>query len=118
MASDLGKVGLLALGIMIISPQGRKQLSSLVNELAEAWEREARRKEAQLQAEAAISVLRQWAEAPPLTTPVASKPQRPALEEPDVRWRDVIMHPAVVLILGKRGSGKTALALMTARLAV
>jgi len=30
--------------------------------------------------------------------------------EPDARWREVIRHPAVVLILGKRGSGKSALA--------
>ena len=30
--------------------------------------------------------------------------------EPDTRWREVLAHPAVVLILGKRGSGKSALA--------
>ena len=29
---------------------------------------------------------------------------------PDARWREVIVPPAVVLILGKRGSGKSALA--------
>jgi hypothetical protein len=32
------------------------------------------------------------------------------VEEPDSRWRDVITTPAVILILGKRGSGKSALA--------
>ena len=30
--------------------------------------------------------------------------------EPDSRWREVIVSPAVVLVLGKRGSGKSALA--------
>jgi len=30
--------------------------------------------------------------------------------EPDATWSEVIEHPAVVLILGKRGSGKSALA--------
>ena len=30
--------------------------------------------------------------------------------EPDSKWREVIVSPAVVLILGKRGSGKSALA--------
>ena len=30
--------------------------------------------------------------------------------EPDARWLEVIVHPAVVLILGKRGGGKSALA--------
>lgn len=31
-------------------------------------------------------------------------------EEPDARWREVLVPPGVVLILGKRGSGKSALA--------
>ena len=28
----------------------------------------------------------------------------------DIRWHEALLHPAVVLILGKRGSGKSALA--------
>lgn len=35
--------------------------------------------------------------------------QPAAIVEPDVRWRKIIVHPSVVLILGKRGSGKSAL---------
>ena len=31
-------------------------------------------------------------------------------EDPDARWREVLIPPGVVLILGKRGSGKSALA--------
>ena len=41
MASDVAKAGLLALGLMIISPQGRKQLESFFDELNLAWERAA-----------------------------------------------------------------------------
>jgi len=29
--------------------------------------------------------------------------------EPDMRWLDLIIHPSIVLLLGARGSGKTAL---------
>ena len=32
------------------------------------------------------------------------------VSEPDAKWRDIISPPASVLILGKRGSGKSALA--------
>ena len=39
--------------------------------------------------------------------PTLSQPR--SLLEPDARWRLVIIDPAVVLILGKRGSGKSAL---------
>ena len=31
-------------------------------------------------------------------------------DDPDRKWRDVLPHPSVVLIVGKRGSGKSALA--------
>jgi hypothetical protein len=34
----------------------------------------------------------------------------PPLVEPDAKWREVIIPPAVALVLGKRGSGKSALA--------
>ena len=37
-------------------------------------------------------------------------PMAPVPIYPDARWRQVIVHPSVVLILGKRGSGKSALA--------
>ena len=42
---------------------------------------------------------------------VANVTQRAAsLGEPEAAWRRTLQHPAVVLILGKRGSGKSALA--------
>lgn len=34
----------------------------------------------------------------------------PLTDDSDGKWRDVIVHPSVVLIVGKRGSGKSALA--------
>ena len=33
----------------------------------------------------------------------------PVRDEPDAEWRDVIVPPSVVLVLGKRGSGKSSL---------
>ena len=43
---------------------------------------------------------------PRLSQPEISTSLKPPLEiEEDSRWRDVIIHPSVVLILGKRGSG-------------
>jgi DNA-binding CsgD family transcriptional regulator len=50
---------------------------------------------------------------PPSGLAAASMPGKPEVipaAEPDALWRDVIVPPAVVLVLGKRGSGKSALA--------
>lgn len=43
-----------------------------------------------------------------LTTQAESLPITP-IEEPDARLRSIVMHPSIVLILGKRGSGKSAI---------
>ena len=58
------------------------------------------------------------AESPGKADPIHTAPQSgrdlllkslvPALE-PDARWRRIIIHSSVLLILGKRGSGKSAL---------
>ena len=45
---------------------------------------------------------------PPDSLPVSTPVSPPV--DPDARWRGVIVPPAVVLILGKRGGGKSALA--------
>lgn len=47
----------------------------------------------------------------PLAPMVPAGPlsQKPAEIERDNQWRKVIVHPAVVLVLGKRGSGKSVL---------
>lgn len=41
-------------------------------------------------------------------TPVSGQRTAP-YPEPDARWREVLVHPCVEVILGSRGSGKTAL---------
>lgn len=44
-----------------------------------------------------------------LTVTKPTLPAKPVLE-PDAAWRNKLIHPSIVLILGKRGSGKSALA--------
>jgi len=46
---------------------------------------------------------------PAPTAPAGPLSQKPAEIERDNQWRKVIVHPAVVLVLGKRGSGKSVL---------
>jgi hypothetical protein len=46
---------------------------------------------------------------PSPSSQVPAKVVLPARAEPDARLRQVITHPSVVLVLGKRGSGKSAL---------
>ena len=46
----------------------------------------------------------------PETVTSAIVPRSPALTELDARWREVVVPTAVTLMLGKRGSGKSALA--------
>jgi hypothetical protein len=43
-----------------------------------------------------------------LVTAKPTLPTKPALD-PDGEWRNKLVHPSIVLILGKRGSGKSAL---------
>ncbi len=43
-----------------------------------------------------------------VTVPPAGQ-EKAFLAEPDARWRQVIVHPSVVLIVGRRDSGKSAL---------
>ncbi|MCH7984832.1 MAG: hypothetical protein IIC28_12785, partial [Chloroflexi bacterium] len=44
-----------------------------------------------------------------LPDPDNGAPETPVTANPDRKWLDVIQHPSVVVILGKRGSGKSAL---------
>ncbi len=46
---------------------------------------------------------------PSVLAPAATPPATPVPPEPDAAWRQRIVHPSVVLIVGKRGSGKSAL---------
>jgi hypothetical protein len=55
----------------------------------------------------------QYPPIPPLIsssiTPALSAPPTPVIE-PNAEWRDAIVLPSVILVIGKRGSGKTATA--------
>ena len=110
MVPDLVKLGLVVLGVVVASPEGRKGIGSFLNGLAEAAAQEAQRKEAQRRADVANLILRRFAIPPPLETPNPTISTAPALVDPDARWREVIVPPSIVLIIGKRGSGKSALA--------
>ena len=81
MVSDLPKVGLLALGIVVLSPQGRKNLGKFLNGLAEAGVRDARRKEAQRRAEIAISALQNYTSPQPLPVRTPNSPATQAFLE-------------------------------------
>ena len=45
----------------------------------------------------------------PSDVPVAAEQLKPWTSPPDVEWLGLVRHPSVVLVLGKRGSGKSAL---------
>ena len=110
MASNWGAAGLIGLGILLISPKARQQVGYLIDELGIALEREAKRKEAQRQSALLLEAFSRVQLPSPTTATSAIVPKIPALTEPDFRWREVVVPPAVILMLGKRDSGKSALA--------
>ena len=115
-----GAIGALAWGAL--GPERRRKagelLLSFLNAVVVAEERK-RLEQAAMQSEAS-----QQAVAPLAVTQLAELmstgrfPSAPAPSqslaapdvEPDARWREVILPPSVVLVVGKRGSGKSALA--------
>ena len=124
MADAWGKVLLAALvatvGWNVLGPNGRQKIWTFLDEAAaigerrrQEEERQRREQERQRQValinEAALNSIKPQA-LPAPTPPSAPHLSPPIVLDPDARWREVIVHPAVVLILGKRGSGKSALA--------
>ena len=113
-------IGALAWGAL--GPERRRKagelLLSFLNAVAVAKERK-RLEQAAIQSQAS-----QQATTPSAVTQLAELissgqlPSAPAPSQslaapdvgPDARWREVIVHPSVVLVVGKRGSGKSALA--------
>jgi len=110
MAMKWGAAGLVVAGVLLFSPKARQHIGEFLNSLAEAAERDKQRKEAELRAAEIPAIMGQIKFPLAKTEPAPKSPVAPALVEPDARWRDVIVPPSVVLILGKRGSGKSALA--------
>lgn len=110
MVSKWAVAGALALGLFIVSPKARQHLGNFLDEMAKEKRRreileETERRKAALDEIFARLQTSLTPSAPPVTTPAL-----PAQAEPDAHWRDVIISPAIALILGKRGSGKSALA--------
>ena len=110
MASNWGVAGLITFGILFVSPKARQQVRYLIDQLGLALEREAERMEAQRRAVWLSEALSRLQLPSPTTATSAIVPKIPALTEPDARWREVVVPPAVILMLGKRDSGKSALA--------
>ncbi len=110
MAMKWGAAAVLVSGVLLLSPNVRRHLGEFLNGLAEAAEREKKRKEAELPAVEIPAILDHIEFLPPNTELAPKNPVSRSLVEPDARWREVVVPPAVVLVLGKRGSGKSALA--------
>ncbi len=135
-----GKVILAALaglvGWQALGPRTRDGIWGFLNRLVEAAAVEAQMKQELEEAERRKSrlTLPPMIEVPPIQSFTLPRTERPsarptaqtgfeaAIErmteglssisilEPDAKWRDVVVPPAVMLIVGKRGSGKSALA--------
>ena len=122
---DKGQSSAILWGLLgaAIAPEGERLSTGIVFAIAspflerlvvelEQQHQEALRKERKRQFyEALRAAFKQSGNSPvgaaETTILLASKPG--AQIEVDGRWREVIAHPSVVLILGKRGSGKSAL---------
>ena len=116
MSQKLLFVGLAALGLVLLSPKVRHNLGYFLEQLVVAERMKAQRIESERRAALASEVIDQI-QLPPKSQPEPAPPAAstgqavlPAVTEPDARWRDVLVTPAVALVLGKRGSGKSALA--------
>ena len=138
--TTVGKVILTGLagilGWQAIGPKWRDRVWGFLDSLAEAAAMEAQRKQVLEEVERRRSMLTPlpMIDATPIqgfTLPPTEQLSAPttaqtgfetAIEkmmeglssapilEPDAKWRDVVVPPAVMLIVGKRGSGKSALA--------
>ena len=105
-----------AAGWHALGPQGRQSIMGFLDQLAVAAEQQRQQQSQPAPVETVQVPLVQPALLPisytipsaPAARATGSKPA--AMPQPDVGWLKVIEHPAVMLILGKRGSGKSALA--------
>lgn len=106
-----------------LGPIGEKVLGFKLEDILMAMQQERRKRERQQkrgQISAALQSLKLESitvtqPVEPLSTLGPSRPelatsltQTPEIEK-DSKWREVIVHPSIVLVLGKRGSGKSAL---------
>jgi len=103
-----------------LGPVGEKVLGFTLEDIGVAMEREHQEKEWQERLAQIYSALQsiklQSTNITQTSDPLSpSQSQCNALVVPslqldkDIKWREVIMHPSIVLILGRRGSGKSGL---------
>lgn len=103
-----------------LGPIGEKALGFSLEDIAAAIEQERQERERQemlARIRAALQSISlqptrsapQAAELSPQAAPTASLGQKLVEIEKDSKWREVVNHPSILLILGKRGSGKSAL---------
>jgi len=105
-------LGRFVLGMAVVE----KLTGVTAEDVAAAWQRQIEEERRQQRAEELRAVM-QVALKPKAGETATSAPDTglaaptgvPVVVEPDARWRQVIIHPSVILILGRRGSGKSAL---------
>jgi hypothetical protein len=95
------------IGCAVGSPFLEELVVELERQYQEALMQERKRQRLEAWSAALERMRRKPEEATEVIALPACKPE--AQIEVDGRWREVIAHPSVVLILGKRGSGKSAL---------
>ena len=102
-----------------IGPNGQRQVIDALDHLAAEFNRRQQEEERQNALDRIIQSMNNPSVAlrpilPHLETPAGPSPAvfpfTAAPVEVDARWREVIVPPAVILILGKKGAGKSALA--------
>ena len=112
----LGKVllaGLLGtVAWKIVGPVRRQKLWTFLDEAAAFAERRRQEEERQKQVALAQAAASIGSESTSLALPLPTANSHVTIPistvEPDAQWRKVIIPPSVVLVLGKRGSGKSA----------
>ena len=95
----------------LLAPEAKDSIRRGLCQLADSLAASQRR-QAELERQQRFREL--WASLPPVSpTTLPAPASKPLLLsqplDPDAAWRQKITHPSVVLILGKRGSGKSAL---------
>ena len=117
MADNWGKLILGALaGAAIwkaIGPNGQQQVIDALDIWAAEFDRKKQEEERQKRLALIDQSIGSMPKQPQTALPALATLDEPKLAtpvEPDARWREVIVPPAVIRVLGKRGSGKSALA--------
>ena len=116
LGSVCGLRGSKLIACAVLGPLGEKALGFTLQDALAEWQRqreehERRERLRQLFQNLAAHAIKQGPSAAkdkPETVPLLC-PSKPVTNERDSKWLEIIRHPSVVLVVGKRGSGKSAL---------